>query len=177
MLPVAATYSDVISTIALVALVPGFGVAIWQIMVANRQAEKAVSVAEATKKAIGDAEANAARTTLSELLPKLEVVERKVRESVAKNAAKEELAGLVAEWRNLSTACVAILPGRSYATDDLVNALRRSAKRATALVAKLPDDPAERAEVIKEFQDSMSGACAQVGAAGVSLRVKLAPED
>ncbi|KKL28784.1 hypothetical protein LCGC14_2371690, partial [marine sediment metagenome] len=95
----AMTYSDVVGTITLVAIVPGLAFAIWQIMLtkrqasdAKRQASDALSEAQATKKAIGTAESMAARTALQEILHKLPLVEKKLGELIADGAQKDRVA-------------------------------------------------------------------------------------
>jgi hypothetical protein len=116
--------------------VVGFGVAIWQIVLARRQVTRAATAAEAARDAVARSERVAALVRLAAAIPRMQEIERELTTAVRgqdREVAEVQLYG----WRKVAAGTRGLLHAQDYETEAVEAILEDSSIVASQAIAQL----------------------------------------
>lgn len=164
-----------ISVAGTVATVVGLAFAVGQIRLARQQITKAVSVAEATRKAVTMTRAKVARNMMIESIAGLQQVDRDLYAAISEKRQAKDIADHLASWRDGAYNVYSLIKGTSHESPELVDGLLSSAKEAAELRDELPDDGTQLKKATNHVRSEISGVCGLLGA--LQTTVKLDTEE
>ena len=116
----------------------GFGIAIWQIVLARRQITRAADAAEAARDAVGRSESLMALLELVAAIPRMRRIERNLVIS-ARAGNREAAEDQLHDWRTLVAETSGVLKAQEYDTLALETKLEHSSSSAAQAISLLQD--------------------------------------
>lgn len=131
------SFGDVLGLAGVVVGIVGFGLAIWQIVLAKRAIDRAITVATAIRDAVGHAEGLAAAFELMRTVPRLQAIERDL-SVAAHDDNKAAASNHLQDWRNLAAETRGLLREQTYETAGLEGRLQESCTLAAEAMRNMP---------------------------------------
>jgi hypothetical protein len=165
-----------ISIAGTVATVVGLAFAVGQIRLARKQITQAVSVAEATQKAVTTTRAKVARNMMIESIAGLQQIDRDLFAAISDKKQATDIADHLASWRDGAYNVYSLIKGAPHASPDLVDGLLSSAKEAAELRDELPEGNADLKKATSHVRSEISGVCGLLGALQTTVKLDMEEE-
>lgn len=130
------TTGDFLGAIGVLVGIIGFAAAIYQIVLAKREIIRGVSIAEATKEAVGQREHLGAVIELMTAIPQLQRLERDLAVSV-RDGNQEAVANQLQDWRKLVAEMRGLIAEQGFDTTSLESRLQESSSASAQAISLL----------------------------------------
>lgn len=164
------SFGDVLGLAGVVVGVVGFGLAIWQIVLAKKAVDRAITVGTAISDAVGRTEGLASALELMRSVPRLQAIERDL-SVAAHDDNKAAASNHLQDWRNLAAETRGLLREQNYETTGLEGRLQESCTLAAEAMRNMPG--ADVAGVTKSAMTTIAAATEE--AAVLMGRIKAHP--